>query len=402
MSLGKKLGISIFILFCIFCLGINGWWLYVSQFANDKVTSETFEVGLQTTTDGTTKYFMEVNSYDNCFELKFNYMLDEKQEAFFSQGLQYFNEDGLISFRNYKSKGLRKEEKNFWGWTSAYYDYKSFYSAEIGDIERINYMSGNDYKYTQISTNPISKDTFFKIQFEDELYLMSFKGDIQTSETDVHEEQSLWYSGYVTRYDVYDVDRLAAYLFSGISSMPYGSDCSILLEFGDMFNYYEPSEETEFGYKLVDKNKSSAVIEDIKSYYSIKITKHEGNIQKSSQSLFNCVNGNSNYNITNVESSDYFYGRTALSVDNSMFNFVRVIDNKIAFKLKEEFINVYKDYADKIYLDVLIDLDSLTSEGYEFVGFTADNGLVDFTVKTCQTVTVIDGELVYSGVDYVK
>jgi len=400
----KKIFVTIFVLFCVLCLGVNAWWFYISTLGTEKVVSTTFEVGLQETTDGNKKYFMEVNSYDNCFEVKFNYMLDENREAFFSQGLQYYNQSSNVSFDNYTLITETRSKKYFWGWKDTYYDYKNVLRADVGNTKRINYMSSNDYEYTQISTNPIDDDTFFKIQFQkdekSEIYLMQMKGDILVSEKDVTVEMGMFHGDYATYYDVYDIDWLVGLVFLGMESMPYGTSCSTIFEFGDLFNYYEPDDSSDLGYSLVDHNKSKQIIDDIKSYFSIKIDKHEGNIQKASQSLFNCVDGSSNFNISGVSSVDYFYGRTAIDVSNDMFNPVLVGGNCIALKLKDSFIDKYEFYSDKIYLDILIDLDLYFVEGYKFIGFTDDSGLDKFNIHSCQSVQIIDNEEIYSEVIY--
>ena len=82
--------------------GLIGWYAYIYFFGVEKIISQTFKVGDQVVMkeDGTTdtKTFIELNLYDNVFEIKFNYMLDETKTAFYSQGLQYVLKDGKSDF----------------------------------------------------------------------------------------------------------------------------------------------------------------------------------------------------------------------------------------------------------------------------------------------------------------
>ena len=110
MSKGWKIAISI-ILSVIFvgCIPFNVWYFYLLSKKDDHIVSYTFEIGKQTLSDGSSsKYFVEVEYNSNEenngreeFGIKFNYMLDENQTAFFSQGLQYVaNADSDIYFAN--------------------------------------------------------------------------------------------------------------------------------------------------------------------------------------------------------------------------------------------------------------------------------------------------------------
>ena len=391
----KITGIVSLVIGLILCLVVDIWYLWVLLFAPDKVVSTTFEVGLQTTVDGNTKYFMEINSYDNCFEVKYNYMLDENQEAFFSQGLQYYNASDNVSLElDWIVPDPNCLYGNLIGWHYWEQDFIKF-ATNKSEIERINYMSSNDYETSLISTNPIDEDTFFKIQIGEELYLMQFKGKtFYRSEKTV----DFWSTTYNYYYNLYNVDWLNALLFEGISSLAYGTDQAIIFEFGDLFNYYYPTKNQDGVYEEVNLEDMSKITNDVKSYYSIKVNKYKGNIQKASDSLFNCVAGNSGFNLSGIESEDYLYGRTNITANNGAFQYVEVTENKVALRLKESFINTFDDFEELIQLNVLINLDELKSLGLEFLGFTEDSGLDRFNVVSCKTVETINGELVYMEV----
>ena len=80
----KVTGIISLIVFLLASVGIISWFTWI-KLAGDKVlVSDTYYVGLQTTTDGNTKHFVEVNYYKNSsgdglglYDVKFNYLMDE-------------------------------------------------------------------------------------------------------------------------------------------------------------------------------------------------------------------------------------------------------------------------------------------------------------------------------------
>jgi len=407
MSVAKKILIFVISLLLSVCVGINVWYLYIYLYGMDKVVSSTFEVGLQTLADDSeTRYFIEVNYLSNedgngveLFEIKFNYMFDEDQNAFYSQGLQYVDSNSNMYFREYTFISKKSSTKNFWGWESAYWDYKKQIIPNPSTTTRYNYMSSDDYKTTAISTNPINNDTGFKLQLGDDLYLMKLKGEIARSDSYEKIGNGWWYTDYAKTYDVYDIDYFAGLLFNGVQSLKNGTQSPMVWEFGNLFDYYAYDETTGVYNEKVNLDKAKSIIEDTKSYYSIMVTKSSSGATKVEDSIFNCVSGNSGFTSSeNIEMSDYFVGRTVINVDNLDLIKVQIVDNKYALKLSSRFIEGYGFCSDRISLNILIDLDKFDGE---FLGFTADSGLDYFIIYQCRTMQTIDGELVYSEVNYV-
>lgn len=405
MNKGLKVTlISVFVILMIACLGIDFWYLYILNHGSNKVVSSTYKVGLQTTTNGDSKYFVEVNSYNNMFEVKFNYLLDETQTAFYSQGIQIFSDsnDGIGFYHKVDEDSKAKTSSSGW-WFWKETSYKVFVNITgIGPNQDVyNYASGDNWSTVINSANPITSDSRFKIQLGNDLYLMEFKGEKYSSFDKLNYfssegSSSEWYEEYA----YYDVNFFVYKLFESIQTLPYGTNQAVIFEFGDMFNYYKHIEDSVYSSEPLKD--TELVKRDMKSYYSIKVSKHDGNAEKSSDSIMNTLNGSQNYNSSNIISNDYFIGRTIIETNLSHFNFVNVTETSVALKLREDFIECYTQdkYKDKIYLSVLIDLDKLAEDGKTFLGFTADNGLSNFTIISCQTVETIDGELVYSEVAY--
>jgi hypothetical protein len=100
--------------------------------------------------------------------------------------------------------------------------------------------------------------------------------------------------------------------------------------------------------------------------------------------MFGSFLGNQNFSLNgDYSSGDYFVGRTIVNCDVSNFDFVIVEDNNIALKLSGAFIDYYSKYKSTTALSIVIDLDFISNLGYNFVGFTADNGLDTFNIYEC-------------------
>lgn len=420
MSVKKRSLIVVIIVLVAITLTINIWYFALMLFGKQKIVSETYEVGLQKITDADglteTRYFAEVNLMDDIFEIKFNYMLDESQSAFYSQGLQFMaNKYGEIEFPlHLTSKDQELEDSSGW-WFWEKKTYKRYLVGNNSKIEEDNYnfrnyMSSDDYKTCLDSTNRISTDSLFKIQLDDKLYGMKFKGtsigfndfnDLKYIDAYVKSWKFNTWGSHV--YYSGDVINMAKLIYDGMQTLPNGTNQACIFEFADMFDYYEYNEEDSVYEKesIADEELVKIIKKEVKSYYSILVHKSEGKIQKASESIFNCVAGNPGYNISgDIESEDYFVGRT--TIDTTIYNFdlVLVSGNSYALKLNDKFISKYEDLSDVIVLDILIDLDYFNSLGYEFVGFTLDNNLDKFKVLQCRTAETIDGEIVYTGVAY--
>lgn len=407
MNKGLKITlITIFITLMVGCIGIDLWYLYIKQFEPEKVVSNTFEVGLQETTNGDVKYFMEVNMYEDLFEVKFNYMLDENKENFYSQGVQFYGESlGFAWGDSSVAPIYRGEDTELLLIQHEYYDKYLKRRSISGDFTY--YMMFDETKSGVVSSNSLNEYSFFKIDLDGKLYAMKLKGE------DTPRNSDTWVTSYTedigavkfSHYDCYtyyDIDYLLNLIYDSISSVPNGTNSSYLFEFGNLFNYYEYLEDGTYS-EVITYDKADLITSAVKSYYSIKVTKNAGKVQQASQSLFKSINGQSNFNTTGIESNDYFIGRTIIEANLNHFDAVSVTENDIVLKLKDDFISCYtqEKYKDKIYLSVLIDLDQLIEDGKNFLGFSLDNGFSNFTIISCQSVKTIDGELIYSEVAYV-
>ncbi len=418
-SLFKILGIIFGSLIGIACIFVNVWWFSVLSFGKDKVASNTFEVGLQKLENSDeTKYFMEINYMANekedglsLFEIKFNYMLDENQEDFYSQGLQFVgkNEKQNVSFGFYElngqGSGVYLKETSAWPNYYYHYGFWGSYASGIG-TQTYNYASFDDYDHTTLSTNPIGENSSFKIQLGDDLFLMEFKnkevGMVDGNEMynrERHEFGIVLYEKFkVDHYfSIFDIGYMANLLLNAVRILPAGTNSAMVFEFGDLFKYSKYDAE-EGIYKEVGLKENEKIASDIKSYYAIKVTTSADGAKTASDSLFKAINGVSGYNSTDdFLSDDYFIGRSKLEVTENDFELIKSDEGNF-LKLKEDFINYYLPYKDTIMLNVRINLDNFL--GLEVAGFTTDNGLDKFEVYSCKFVETVNGNVVETEVAY--
>lgn len=412
MSKLKTFGIVSLLLLLLASIGIISWYVYIKFGAEKVIVADTYYVGLQTVADGTeTKHFVEVNYLSNdsgngisLFEIKFNYLMDENQNELFSQGLQYTEEKSVAFIDHARLTKTVYSHKNFFGWETVKYHFIDTRPCEYS-VQRYNYMSYDDYKTTLISTNPINNDSFFRIQIGDKLYGMKFKGEVPIMADYVEFNQGFGHTHSYKAFVNYDVDYFAASLFDSVQSLENGTKSACVFEFGDLFDYYEYDEDLKrYSSEPVVKEQAELIATDIKSYYSILVNKNKSGAKQASDSLFNSINGSPTFNLVDIETEDYFYGKTTLTLDNAVDSaelaYVKISDKYVALKIKDSFNSAYLPYVNDIELKILINLDLIKAEGLEFVGFTLDSGLQNYKIISCQTVETVNGELVYSGVAY--
>lgn len=426
MSLGKKILIISFVILSVICLGIDGWYLYVMAYAPEKVISQTYEVGIQSVlkADGSTEkeHFIDINLFNNCFEIQFNYMLDENQTAFYSQGLQYvlsedsdtFDFDGTYNKLVYKSKADIKKQKTDLLNVDYYWHYNNIYSnKEYTNVVKYNYMSGDSYATTTFSSNPIDEDTMFKIQIGDEFYGMKFRySDIDFKDTfhlvtTTTFENSDVYGIKIDRnfrvdhdYRACDIDYFVELLYEAVQSLSFGTSQTCVFEFGDLFDYFKYDETTQqYSEDKVETDNLAKIIADVKSYYCIGVNVHNGDLVSSTQSLFNCYKGYSNYNLS-AGFDDYFIGRTLVNLTVDDFNFIATETSGVYnLELKQEFKEYYTKYKNSIRLDIVIDLDYLRTLNIEFNGLKAGT-LDNFEIFSAITTETVDGELIKGALIY--
>lgn len=406
--------------FLAICLVINlVYFVGIRQFGEDKTYTNTYAVGLQETADGNSNYAIEVNYMANAngnglemFEVKFNFLTDEEKTATYSQGLQFVSNTSADSldwtfYADETSSSEKVGGAN--GWYSGEWHYARYgtVTPDIDTATSFNYMSDNGYDRTWESTNPLTGDVSLKLEIGDDVFLVSPKyKDAPQLEANYFGSENGDYNFYLVfgytevyrYYSYYDYNYLSYLLYNAISSdaVRYGTSDVFTMQLADLFDY-QILEDGQF----VDVNNDNidSVKEEIFNYYQIKVTKSENGARKASDSIFNCVQGNSNFNLTGDNSSeDYFYGRTVATLTLTDFELIHVFDNQhIALKLREAVAEELAPYKDSLVIKVSIDLDALSELGLVYFGFADDSGLEEFIVYKVVTVTNgVETEVAYA------
>lgn len=387
----KKFLIVVMSIICFVSIGIDAWYLYVMKYAPEKIVSQTYEVGEQRVLkeDGSTdsKAFIELNIFDNVFEMKFNYMLDETQTQFASQGVQYVSNNSTLEFSGkystspyYKNLYSSRVDKS----GVANRDYHNYYNIvltnkQYNNLNVYSYQSTDDYETCLGSTNKIDDDTMFKIQIGNDLYGMKFKyvqikdnfkigQDLNVSYDMPHLWQVIYNYDYNDYYKACDLSYFSELVYSACRSVPAGTSKNLVFEFGDLFDYYKYNEETkQYSKNSVETDEYSKIVADVKSYYCVKVTKHDGVLESSSQSIFNCYAGKMNYN-TQESFDDYFIGRRIVKLNYLDFDYIEIALGEYQLSLSSSFRNWYYAYRNSIQLDITIDIDYLETLGIKYKG----------------------------------
>ncbi len=416
MSKGKKACIWIASIFAVLMIALCMWWLLVYLYAPDKFVSNTYNIGTITTADGsTTKNIVEVDYYTNAnknglekLDIRWNYYQDEDKDLIYSQGLQYVanSKNSKINFE-YMVDEKGKEEissKRSFLHTTKTYNIWGGYRLDESQASRYNYASDDDYATTFNATNPLSVNSILKIEVGGQIYGMKFKG-LNTEASKVMYEESLTKSIFLTEknnyYAYYDFDYFAYEVYNALQTDEFGVNQTILFEFGNRFDYFKYDETSKsYSETALDGNAAGKVIQEVKTYYSIKINISEDGAQTAEEdSIFNCIHGNSNFNINpNVVTEGYYIGRSIIDCKLGNFDLVTVYDNYVALKLNDNSYNDFIKYKNNIVLDVLIDIDKLEALGYKYFGLADDNRLDEFKIYQIYTQQTVDGEVVKTEV----
>lgn len=402
MAKGVKISlISLLSIIVTGCLGIIVWYLSIYFFGNEKVVSKTFYVGELILADGTSENIIEVEYFSNkdgsgyeAFEIKYTYFMDENKINSYSQGYQYIANPGTNIDFGYEHNDLSEEiysnSNGSLGWKEKYYTCQNS-NAPTSNVSVYNYMfDGNKYI---LSTNPISLNSYFKIQIGEDLYLMQFRGtdtprDDSTFIGTKRVYHNIWSADkYHNMYFVYDAHYLSRLLYESLKTVNLGANQNIVFEFGNLFNYYKYNAETgQYDNSKTNYDETVKLNVDIKSYYSIRVNVHENGLTNSNDSMFGSILGNQNFNLNgDYSSGDYFVGSTIVNVGINDFYLVPITESHVALKLNDDFVDYYSKYKNSIKLSIVIDIDILSSVGYEFKGFTVDSNLDKFKIYECYT-----------------
>ncbi len=430
----KRVFVALLIVAFIVCAVLDFWWLYVLIYAPDKEIVNTFYVGTITTTptseeeESVTEYVIKIKYFSNynnngleCLEIQFSGFTDESGESIYSWGIQFVansEEESLEDWVfNVDTSSVSDTVSTKWQFPLTWKYYHNVWGSYTPENASIYYYKSSDLFTNDITgASSLGNGEGFLISIDDDIYKLNFtKNVINTDDNSnfvAEKIVSSWRIALyrnITVYDYYysyDIYSFAYTIYQQLQAVSNGKQSASLINLPDMFTYqiYDGKTFTD-----VSSQENSKVSETVRNFYSIYIEKTADGVQNATDSMFGCVNGTPQFNLTSDDeetdssifnNGDYLIGRTVVDCDIYDFEFVNVRDNAYVLKLSDSFLNIYSKYANDILLSIEINIDKLKQQNIVFCGFADDSHLSDFKILTCYTVETIDGSTVKTEVDY--
>ena len=346
MSSIKKAFIILFAIVMSISLIFDGLYLIIKFCLPSKVVVKTFNVSdlIHKKEDGTTTNLgkvMELSYYANedgsgveLLDVKLNILKNEKTASTFSTGLQIVGGDEKLNayLKKYYSSSY------FFGGTDRYF--KTFFNGETCYYN----VDGNNASY--VASLNIEDDSFFLITIGEEQFRMHIRKNLSDDKAKLEpyfEQKKLRNFLFGADYDYikYDWNYLVGILLKSVQSLEPGFDGSLTFKFGDIFDYYKYDEEKQ-QYSKIERTKTGDLINEvINNYYTIKVNTYYSGAKKASDSLFNMIEGDYKYNLSNEpDIADFDYGREIIQLDEYDFDFIQVEGKKFyKMKLKDNIKN---------------------------------------------------------------
>lgn len=433
MSLGKKILIIALSIISVVAIVLDCTYYYVLKNAPDKKVSQTFYIGGQVikkvdeeTGEVSTerKPFIELNVYDNVFEVVFNMVSDENQESFYSKAVQYVANSGNLDFDlKYSKLSEKTEYSSSWvrevaGRTYSHYYNAVYRNSSFKNLTAYQYASADGFESTLNNdlANPLNNDTFFKIQIgsstNKKMYGLTLKntktyydneGGIRKDLSDEYLYQNNVFFDYYLKHwpfvthlhysycDLYipiDFNYLVCALYNSVRGVAKGTSQEFVLQFDDYFDYWEFDEKNSVYNMVTEQDKMTKISAEVSTYCLLKVNVHDGVMKYSSQSLTNMLMGTANYIEPSSDDEPYYeylYGKTVVKARyNKTFKDFELVPTAYAgvykFRLKQEFKDYYAAFANDIIIELDFDTDYLSSVGIEFYGVETGT-FGNFTVR---------------------
>ncbi|MGN1201340.1 MAG: hypothetical protein ACI4R8_03700 [Candidatus Caccovivens sp.] len=425
----KRFGIAaLIVLFVIFAI-LDFWWLYVLMFGPDKEIVNTFHVGTITTNpdedsgeEPKTEYVIKIKYSSNenkngleCLDIQFSGFVDETTQEIYSWGIQFVAKSQNDSLSNWiynvDKSTLTGELWNKWQFPLTWKYYHNIWGSYTPSNSNIYYYKSSDsFTHDITGASRLGNGEGFLINIGEDIYKLNFTGNVVNGKDNFVAEKianaynitvfyrhiDIW--DYYYSYDIYD---FAYMLYNQVQAVSNGKHSASLINLPDMFSYQVFNGKT---YVDVSEKENSKVSETVRNFYSIYIEKTADGVKTANDSMFHCVNGTPQFNITEddetpgVVDDDYLVGNTIIDCTVHDFEFINVRDNIYSLKLKDDFVDFYTKYASQIQLSVNINLDWMAKHNMVFYGFVDNSNLSKFKILDCYTTRTINGEIVRTEV----
>lgn len=387
MSVFKKFGISIGILFAVVCLFVNVWYFWVLNFGDKVNIDRTLNIGDQTIVrdDGTIENQPPVevsywankdNSGREILEIKINNIFDENENAYYYHAIQYdLTNGGFVGKGDCISEKLTSPISK----TFEYIRYVGF-----NGIVR-EYQSSDDWTTSIGATYSLYKGNSFKFKIDDTLIKLGFKNNVY-SESKI--EQDFLFKTTYNLYNNYDINYFAVKIYDSLQGVSANGENYKVRFDGNSFDIYIYDGNGRY----LQKNESfgSLISIDNTINFVIPITTYETGLNSSLDSSIGWCNGSQSYNITS-DKEDYFVGRDIISLTEKDFNY-EIAGDTCYLTLSQSFIDFYDKYKGKIYLSILIDKDYFTNLGYDYA--IDYDTLSKFVIKESKYKYLSDGSVI--------
>lgn len=445
----NSFGKTFLAIIAVVCLSLDAWFAYIHFFGKEKTVSTTATISemeiekLNTVTgemETDKKTFLEINYFNNCIELKFNQLYDENQSAFYSYGIQLMVKDGEqkslttenIFDGSYNkvlySELVEKDKITYESWLylqkcKIHYDTYNevLTSKNYTFLDLYEYQSFDDYETPLQSTFLQDGKEFFKLQItngnEKNIIGLKFKNyETEGLLNKTLKTSNLNFIGTETEHlkDEYgflsldsffsekkffrakDIYYFIESVSNSIKGLAPGFTGETYLRTPDVFELHEYNQETQsYSYIGSLENISEKINSETIIYSKIKINVHEGNLTKSSQSIFNKYREYQNYdsNPSEIDMKDYFTGRNLIlaTLDDLTWT-IGSQSGYYQFSLSDEFKTRYFEFRNNSFIKILIDTEFLEKNGLKYSGFLFDDEFFIYQIKT------MSGDTIYQGV----
>ncbi len=321
----------------------NCWmvWYEIYLKPNTQVVHSYFVDDATYNDDG--RYFMEVQVFKNCLEVKVNHYIEAS--------LPQKNEDGTYDDKLVIATGVQ------------IYDLSDFY-YQPSSAGLLTGKSVNSYvlKNCTFYSHPDGLDSAFKsggVSLENEnkwiwdiggtLCMIQAKGE-------VFDWQFLW----DMHYQKYDMSRLIVEQKNSFLSFQKGTTVAPF-DFSPYFNIKMQGEDGKFTQEVVDKQILTQF-----TYMNVKVTVNDMELISATQSMFNSFKGNPHYEKEGQSSELYWIDETIYDVNSDDFKYDKV-EGGYTISLKSSFLTFIKEFPN-VVLNVEINLDNF--EGINVLGFS--------------------------------
>lgn len=438
MKLFKVLGIVILSAIIFVCLGLDGWYIYLHYFGEEKTVNQTVIVSDMTVSKldeetgvniEDTRVFAEFNVFDNVIEIKFNYFMNENATDFYSQGIQLIMKDdkeytvsdpdayaGSYSKEIYKEiyRTDRHQHVGFAGITvNTVTDYlhrvlglKNYYNFDLYEYQSYDNFSETSLNAVELQNG--NEKFFITFGGDEEVYGLTFKDYDTKYNTEgkevldtmdlskvgynfakTYEEEGNWKnwfsptlfyedSTYYRAFDLYYFIESMAHSLSSLN--PSSNSVETYVKMPDIFDFYSIDENHNMTKLNVTEDESVRLYSSFATYFKVKLKVNSGDMTKASQSLFNTFAGSMSFDSEPEEDdlTDYVNGKVCINA--TLDDLIWISTDEVGvykFQFTDEFISYWKDYKNRCYIRLILDLDR---HNIEYDGFINNEDFIIYEI----------------------